>query len=138
MIMDKDNIMSDNQATVTSQANASTSYIDLGVGGLKSSDVTVVVQVATKCTSTGSATLACKVQCDSDAAFGSPLDLFSGSAVAVASLVAGYQLASVKLPPTCERYVRCLYTVAVADISEGGIDAFAVVDTQTNKNKLTT
>ena len=122
----------------TAQAEAiSTNIIDLGVAGLTDkvageADMTVVARVQTTFTSEGAATLVCLIETDTDSAFGSAVALHTSATHALASLVAGFNLAVIKLPQNVERYIRCTYTVATADMTAGAVDAFLVKDYDTS------
>ena len=105
--------------------------IDLGVTGLNlgvGEDLYCVIQVDTTATSGGSATGAFHLASDAQAAIavdGSATYHFSTSAKAVATLVAGYQIAAFRLPNgTYERYLGILQTTAVAAFTAGKVNAF--------------
>ena len=133
MILDERNEFCDATALNT---GAAASYligdvIDLGVTGLNvgaGEDVWLVIQVDTTATSGGSATGAFHLASDAQAAIavdGSASYHFSTSAIPVATLVAGYQIAAVRLPSgTYERYLGILQTTAVAAFTAGKVNAF--------------
>ena len=133
MILDERNEFCDATALNTGGA---ASYlvgdvIDLGVAGLNlgpTDDLYCVIQVDTTATSGGSATGQFHLCSDAQAAIavdGTATYHFSTAAIAVATLVAGYQIAAFKLPAgTYERYLGILQTTAVAAFTAGKINAF--------------
>jgi len=124
-INDIDLTFSDAQAITTAAATPSTNIVDLvSAGVFVDQDVEFCARVNTTCTSDGSATVTCTLQMDNDAAFGSPTTVQASSAIAVASLVGGYTFLNIRLPvSSLERYLRVLWTVAVADLTAGKFDA---------------
>ncbi len=109
--------------------------IDLGVDGLDlgaGEDLYCVIVVDTTATSGGSATGAFELASDAQAAIaadGSATTHFLSDAIAVATLVAGYQIAAFRLPAgTYERYLGILQTTAVAAFTAGKINAFLTKD----------
>jgi hypothetical protein len=105
---------------------AVTNNQDIGSG----EDLYLVIQVDTTATSGGSATGQFHLASDAQAAIavdGTASYHFSTAAIAVATLVAGYQIAVVRLPnanPKYERYLGILQTTAVAAFTAGKINAF--------------
>lgn len=112
----------------TSIAGTSTQPNDLGADD----SLYLVIQVATAFTSGGAGTYAFHLASDAQAAIavdGSATYHFSTAAIPVATLVAGYRIAAVKLPRgTYERYVGILQTTAVAAATAGAINAFLTHD----------
>ena len=112
------------------------SQIDLGVDGLDvgvGEDLYLVIQVTTTATSGGSATGQFKLASDASAAISTTTSTvhFVTDAIAVATLVAGYRVAAVRLPSgTYERYLGILHTVSTAAATAGAIDAFLTHDPQ--------
>ncbi len=92
------------------------------------SDITLVVSIDTAVTSAGSATVQFHLASDAQAAIatdGSATYHFSTSAIPKATLVAGYQVASVRLPAgTYERYLGILQTTGTAALTAGAASAF--------------
>ena len=138
MIMDKQLILSDNQA-FTAQAEAiSTNVIDfgaLGLGdkGIGGSVMELLVRVSTVFTSGGAATLVLLVEMDNDEAFGSATALFTSATLALATVaVAGATLVHMRLPINMERYLRCTYTIGTADMTAGAVDAFVLLEGDNN------
>ncbi len=126
MIIDKQLEFSDAQA-ITATA-PSTNIIDTQVAGQAYEALWFVAQVAT--TMTGGTSVTVDLQTDDAAAFAAPKTLYSSGAVPVASLTAGAQLAKVRVPPGCKRYLRVNYTVAGGPFTAGAVDAFLVMDAQ--------
>lgn len=102
---------------------------DIGNG---QADLWLIIQVATTATSGGSATGQFHLCSDAQAAIavdGSATYHYSGPAIAVATLVAGYQVAAVPVPRgTYERYLGIVQTTAVAAFTAGNINAFLTTD----------
>lgn len=101
---------------------------DIGNG----EDLYLVIVVSTTATSGGSATGQFHLCSDAQAAIavdGTATYHFSTAAIAVATLVAGYRIAAVKLPiGTYERYLGIVQTTAVAAFTAGNINAFLTPD----------
>lgn len=98
--------------------------LDLGTGA----DLWFVIQIDTAATSGGAATGQFHLASDAQAAIavdGTATYHFSTGAIAVATLIAGYQVCAVKIPAgTYERYLGVLQTTAVAAFTAGKINAF--------------
>lgn len=93
----------------------------------------LVVQVDTAATSAGAATVSFELASDAQAAIatdGSATVHFASAAIPVATLVAGYTAAVVKLPvvPAAERYLGILQNVGTAALTAGKINAFLTND----------
>lgn len=101
---------------------------DIGVG----EDLYLVIQVDTTATSGGAATGQFHLASDAQAAIavdGTATYHFSTAAIALATLVAGYLVAAVKLPAgSYERYLGILQTTAVAAFTAGKVNAFLTHD----------
>lgn len=137
MILDERNEFCDATALNTGGA---ASYLlgdvmDLGaepttqdLNGGVDTDLYLVITVDTAATSGGSATGAFHLCSDAAAAIavdGTATYHFSTSAIAVATLVAGYRVCAVALPSgVYERYLGVLQTTAVAAFTAGKINAF--------------
>lgn len=144
MILDKQEEFSDSQAvTVTA---ISTNVIDLtqGTTGLTTIDigtgesVQLVIQVDTAATAAGAATVQFSLESDSTTDLAtSPTVHWQSSAIAIATLVAGYEVARLKLPSLpgpYERYLGVRYTVATGPLTAGAFSAFLVKDSQANRS----
>lgn len=142
MIFDNTLLFSSAQA-VTATA-ASTNSIDLGATGTPyggsaltrdigaGAEVQIAVTVTTAFATLTSLTVS--VETDDNSSFSSATTVYSSGAVALASLVAGYQF---KVPAhfplgTNERYVRLKYTVGGSNATAGAITAGVVSARQTN------
>jgi uncharacterized protein YaiE (UPF0345 family) len=112
----------------TGIAGSSTVSNDLGLG----ESAWLVIQVDTAFTSGGSATVAFHLASDAGASIatdGSATYHFSTSAIPVATLVAGYTVAAVRLPSgTYERYLGILQTTGTAALTAGKFNAFVTND----------
>lgn len=102
---------------------------DTGGDGLNDiEDLYLVIQVDTTATSGGSATGQFHLCSDAQAAIavdGSATYHFSTSAIAVATLVAGYQVCKVQIPKgTYERYIGIVQTTGTAAFTAGKVNAF--------------
>jgi len=75
----------------------------------------------------GTGTVQFELQSATDAAFTTPVSMFLTAAIAVATLVAGYIPARVKLPLGELRYLRANYTTSGSPTT-GTIDADIVMD----------
>lgn len=108
MQLDANLKLSSDQALTASAA--STNVIDLGANaGFERSDLRIVGNVST--TFSGGTSVAFKIQTDSDSAFGSAVDIYTGSAIPVATLVEGYVPVDIPFPAGAKRYLRGYYTV---------------------------
>jgi hypothetical protein len=112
----------------TGIAGSSTVANDLGLGDA----AWLVIQVDTAFTSGGSATVAFHLASDAGASIatdGSATYHFSTSAIPVATLVAGYTVAAVRLPSgNYERYLGILQTTGTAALTAGKFNAFVTND----------
>jgi len=132
MILDKALQLSDAQAvTVTAP---STNVIDMGVlGDAIDRELYLVIRVNTTCTAAGAATVVFDLETDSAVGFGaSPSDLWAITAVAKATLVAGYEVARLRIPAGADRYIRLNYTVATGPLTAGAFDAHLVMQAPAN------
>lgn len=129
--IDQNLVMSDAQA-VTSTA-VSTKSIDCTVAlrNLGSGEpVDVLVAIGTTFTAGGAATLTVALQ---DSADNSTFaDVLVGPAIAVASLVAGFEAFRIRLPATLRRYIALNYTVATGPMTAGALTATLILDRQDN------
>lgn len=133
MILDKQNLFSEDQAVTVSAA--STNVIDLGTDASETptpnlKDAMLFAQVTTAFADGTSMSVA--LQTDSDEAFGSAETIFTSAAIATSALVAGYQFKLGSLPEGLERYVRLYYTVD-GTMTAGEVMAGLVLDKQTKQ-----
>jgi len=136
MINDVYNYMAKAQAETTAAAHASDNIIDLkAAGDALVRPVRFHTLITTTCTSGGSATVVFGLQTSVDAAFTSPIDLWTSAAIAVATLAAGYHPTGqlgVTLNSGCKQYVRGIATIAVAALTAGAWDMWLTPDADTN------
>jgi len=140
MILDSQLLFSDAQA-VTSTA-ASSNVIDLGPLHTDNTDrdigagasLRLVIITDTAALSTGSSTVTFSLETDDNVTFSSATTLWTSTAIAKATLVAGYKVADIPLPKGFEIYTRVKYTVATADLTAGAFTAFICKDSQDNKS----
>ena len=124
MILDKQNMYSDDQAVTTDAASTNVIdhgapgtpkgasralYRDMGVGVC----IPLLVQVTENFASGGSPTLVVKLQADNDEAFGSATEVYASAALAKTALVAGARIPMMAVLPEGlnERYTRLYYDV---------------------------
>lgn len=140
MIIDKRNEFAD--ATALSTASPATilfgDVIDTGGDGINDIDgLYLVILISTTVTSAGSATVQFHLASDAQAALavdGSATYHWSSSAIAKATLVAGYTVCAIHLPKgTYERYVGILTTIGTAALTAGAASAFLTPDISTWK-----
>lgn len=117
---------------------ASTNYVDLGALGIppghtvtptrdlgRGNKIPILIQVTE--TFDALTSLKVAVQCDDNSSFSSPTTVLETEAIALASLVAGYQFNIDLVPPkTNERYVRLYFTVAGSTPTVGKVFASAI------------
>ncbi len=135
MILDSLNEFSDAQvmSTAGTGATASTNLIDLNAeGDAYGNELYLIIGITTAVTSGGAATVQFKLETDDNAAFSSAKELWASSAIAKATLVAGYQVCAIRIPAGCERYLRVTYTVGTAALTAGVFDAFLTEAPQAN------
>jgi hypothetical protein len=126
MFIDKQNTVSSEQAVTA--AAGSTDYIDLGAArdiGM-SKQLHMCITVTETAASAGATTVTFKVQCDDNTSFSSAKTVIQSDAIAIATLVAGYQFFLPIPVGLDERYVRMYYDVAVANLSAGKFTAQVV------------
>lgn len=107
---------------------------DMGIGDHPA--LKFLVQVATTFTSAGAGTLSVAIQGAPDNGSGAPgtfVTWWVSPAYALATLNAGSRLLNMDFPRPPDgvavpRYVRLLYTVAVATFTAGAVSAFVVLD----------
>lgn len=121
MILDKQ-LQLANQQVVTASA-ATTNIIDLTKAGdaKQPNELFFQAQVdgAAGASANSTATLTFSIQTATDAAFTSPVTLFSTGAIAVTALADGYKIAAQRIPQGLLRYVRGYFTVGTENLSAG-------------------
>lgn len=133
MIIDKQNLLSNDQAIVASAA--SESVIDLGndaaaVQALNEKGF-LEINIAITAAFNTLTTLTFALQSDDDEAFGSATTIWS-KAVALADLALGDVVSVPPLPLINEQYLRLYYTVGGSNPSTGAVHAALVLDKQSN------
>ena len=128
-MLDKLNLMSDEQALTTTAA--STSYIDqLAAGDAVGRELEAVVLVKTALT--GGTSVNFQLQTDTDSAFGTAVTLAESGAVVAATLVAGYKW-RIRIPKGAKRYLRINYTIS-GSFSAGAVTAYLTDGTPVDIN----
>lgn len=133
MILDQENILSDEQA-VTATA-ASTNYIDLqNAVNRIGAPLELFITVDETFDSAGdAATLTIAIREDAtDAMAGSPAAIVSSAVIAEADLVAGAKIPLPQLPKKTLQYIDAYYTVGTEDFTAGKLTLGMVKDEQTN------
>ena len=138
MILDRQNLMSFNQAVTASAP--STDVIDLGPpmwAGSAGSDREIPIEatITEAFLASGAATLTIEVQSSPVENFGSGvIKHLITEPIPKAALVIGANLTkALKLPPDVQRYVRLNYVVATGPFTAGKITAGVVGSRQTNR-----
>lgn len=131
-LLDSLNEFSDAQAVTASAISNVIDLLPAAIGGNTVTDLgaqgelylTILVQ--TTVTSGGSATVTFSLESDSTADLATSATVhWTSAAIAKATLVAGYEVITMKLPQGAyERYLGVRYTVATADLTAGKFDAF--------------
>ena len=139
MITDHELLCSEDQTVgINTGSVASTNVIDLAKAGVgRGEPIKVFCQMteAFACTTPG-ATVAVKLQTDSDEAFGSATDLVATAALTSDTAVKGYRPIDTYLPSNVEQYIRFYYTVATQNATGGKITAGLLLDQQTNEDPV--
>jgi hypothetical protein len=131
MIIDKFLTPWDNTALTDT---ASSDAVDLTVTGDLSRSarpMRAVVRVGTAFTASGSATGTFALVQSDNADLSSPDTLYTTSAIAKATLVAGYGIMDIVLPRTSKRYLGFKFTVATGPMTAGTVTGTFVQDTET-------
>ncbi len=126
--------MANAQAETTVAAHISTNVIDLGVAGDADEELFLVVQIDAAVTSDGSATVAFKLVTSDVATLdgAGAVTLWETAAIAKATLVAGYQVAKVRVPRGLKRYVGLFATIGTAALTGGTFSAFLTKNIDNN------
>ena len=130
MIIDKENLFSENQA-ITGSA-VSTNLVDLGPGDKgPGEELNLFVQVTEAFNNLTDLTV--EVQTDDDAAFPAPVVVARSPAVAAAALTAGAEITGIRaLPQGLKRYLRLNYVVTGTNPTTGKVTAGLTLGRQTN------
>jgi hypothetical protein len=130
MILDVENLYSNDQA-ITTTAD-STNVIDLGVAN-RGPGNPLRIDILVTTTFAGGTSIAIDLETDDNESFSSLSTIASTSAIALASLVAGYRFPIQFVPDAMERYSRLEYTVA-GTMNAGNITAGIVFEIQSSKS----
>lgn len=134
MYVDDQNELSNAQAFTTG-ANNSEDVIDMTVAGDAEKALWLIIRVHTTFTSGGAGTLQVTALHDTEAAFGdAPVTFFDSGVIAKGTLVAGYTIVKMRLPANMGAFMKCVYTVAAADMTAGKLDAFLTPDVDHKSN----
>lgn len=134
MILDKLLMFSEAQAVTASAA--STDVIDLGPIDGTRRDIGVgyplefFTNVTTTATAAGAATVNVQLQTSPDNSTWTTI--YDSGALALAALVAGKRVASVKVPSGVQRYLRVNYSVATGPLTAGAFTAGINLDVDNN------
>lgn len=128
MILDKENLFSDDQAITASAA--STNVVDLGVSRDIGKGVPVPVLIQVTADFATLTSLTAEIETSDDEDFASADTLATSGAIPAADLVAGYQFPMQYMPLGTKRYVRVNYTVEGTNASEGTVTAGVVAGHQ--------
>ena len=137
MILDRQNLMSFNQAITASAV--STDVIDLGPemwAGNAGADREIPIElvVTETFTSAGATTLQIELQFSTTEGFGTIVKHKLTDVIPKASLVVGANLGKMlAIPPDTKRYVRLNYVVATGPFTAGKITAGVTSSRQTNR-----
>ncbi len=124
MILDKENLFSDDQAITASAA--STNVVDLGVSRDIGKGVPVPVLIQVTADFATLTSLTAEIETSDSEDFSSSDTLATSGAIPAADLVAGYQFPMQYMPLGTKRYVRVNYTVAGTNASAGTVTAGVV------------
>lgn len=104
--------------TLVQENNAPVNVDLLNANGDARDELFLNVMVLAAVTSSGEATVQFKLKSDTDDAFGTEADEYTGVAIPKATLVAGHNF-SVRLPRGMSRHTRASATIAVAALTAG-------------------
>jgi len=130
MILDTQALLCDDQA-ITATAD-SENIIELPKRSNFGKPMRLLVQVTETFLTLTS--LKIDVETDALAAFGSPTDIYTGTAIAAATLVAGYKFNIDFMPRNNEEFIRLEMTVAGSNATAGKITAGIIFDEQSSKS----
>lgn len=124
MILDKNLQLSDKQ--VLTSGAASTNIVDTLAAGdaIAPYGALFHVLINTAVTSSGSASIIFDLQTATDAAFTTPVTLFSSGAIAKASLGLAAVPVNVVIPTGCLQFLRAWYTLSVGTPNAGNCSAY--------------
>lgn len=128
-MLDNELIYSDAQAPTLVTENVSTFTVDMLKVGDPAKELYLVIGVKVAPTSGGSATVQFLFESDEDDGFATAqVSHYQSTAIAIATLVAGYNVVTMRLPRGIKRHSRVTYTIAVAALTAGSFNAFLTMD----------
>lgn len=128
MILSKEDLLCDDQ-DITGTAD-SENIIELPKRSNFGQPLRILIQVTETFLTLTSLTI--DVETDALAAFGSPTTIFTGTAIGVADLVAGYNFELSFMPRENEEFIRLEMTVGGSNATAGQITAGIIFDEQSN------
>jgi hypothetical protein len=134
MILDRYNEFSDAQDITGSTGDiASTNVVDLNAeGDAYGHEMYLIIGVDTTCASSGGATVTPRLETSDDSSFSSATTLWTGEQKAYTDLTAGTEVAALRVPSGCERYLRVVYAIGTAALTAGKMNAFLTPAPQAN------
>lgn len=137
MILDRSNLLSDQQAITASAV--STNVINLGpISGVvrdigKGRPIPLLIQVTEQFAAAGAATLSVSLEVDDNEGFTSAKTVWASPAIGKATLKPGYVFIPEFIPRgTDEQFMRLNYTVATGPMTAGKITAGVSMGNQSN------
>ncbi len=129
MILDKENLYSDDQALTTTAD--STNVLDLGVANRgPGNPMLILIQVTT--TFAGGTNVTIDLETDDNTSFSSLSTIGSTQTIVTATLVQGYNFTIQFVPDAMERYSRLEYTIS-GTYTAGNVTAGIIFERQTSK-----
>lgn len=137
MILDRSNLLSDQQAITVSAVSAN--VINLGpISGVvrdigKGRPIPLLIQVTEQFAAAGAGTLSVSLEVDDNEAFGTPKTVWASPAIGKAALKPGYIFIPEFIPRgTDEQFMRLNYTVGTGPMTAGKITAGVSMGNQSN------
>lgn len=140
MIRDAEMTFSKDQAVTASAA--STNILDLGppnaagysLGNFQGRRLPIGARVTEAFTASGAGTMTVSVRSSASSDMSNPVTHFSTAAIGKATLVSGYVIPGLEIPPDALRYVDLYYTVATGPMTAGKVTAIGETDFQRSYN----
>ena len=133
MILDTFNEFSDSQAETTVAEHASDSVVDLNAAGdAYGNEIYLHIQIDDACTTGTTSEVEFELQTATDAAFTTPVALWNSGAIDSGTLVAGYNVVTMRIPSGCLQYLRTTATITTAVLTGGSWSAYLTPDVQAN------
>lgn len=130
MIMDRELIYSDAQA-VTATAD-STNIVNFGAAGDADEELYLVINVGVVMDSSGDGAKLVVTALDCATVGGSYVAFYTSPLILEATLVAGYNIVTMRLPKGTKQFTKITYTASVENFTSGNIDAYLVNSLQNN------